>query len=149
MKNSKWGKYNLTTITPVFIGSDKGSDLSKTTDFIVDGNKISIIDQRKFEALLSNNIKLIDEFVSEIKSNPRSFDLQNFIENKLNASVSELTKTTIDVDGYLSSNSVNTFITSNGSILSLAQQSKVELEQPFYITISIIFKKVNRLLIIY
>ena len=114
MKNSKWEKYNLTTITPVFIGSDKGSDLSKTTDFIIDGNQINIIDQRKFEALLSDNVELIDEFVSYIKNNPRSFDLQNFIENKLNASVSELTKTTLDVDGYISSNSVNTFITTNG-----------------------------------
>jgi CRISPR-associated protein Csm5 len=114
MKNSKWEKYNLTTITPVFIGSDKGSDLSKTTDFIIDGNQINIIDQRKFEALLNDNIELINEFVSDVKNNPRSFDLQNFIENKLNTSVSELTKTSLEVDGYLNANSVNTFITTNG-----------------------------------
>jgi CRISPR-associated protein Csm5 len=114
MKNSKWEKYNLTTLTPVFIGFDKGSDLSKTTDFIIDGNQINIIDQRKFEALLNDNIELINEFVSDVKNNPRSFDLQNFIENKLNTSVSELTKTSLEIDGYLNANSVNTFITTNG-----------------------------------
>jgi CRISPR-associated protein Csm5 len=114
MKNKKQEKYNLTTITPVFIGSDQGSDLSKTTDFIVSGNQIKIIDQRKLETLLRDNIELIEEFVSDVKNESRSFDLKNFIENKLNASVSELTKTTLDVDSYLSSNSVNTFITSNG-----------------------------------
>src|SRR3989304_2639019 len=107
-------KLNLTTLTPVFIGSDQGLDLSATTDFIVDSDKIKIIDQRKIETILSKDVELINEFVSEVKNYAYSFNLKNFIENKLNTSVEGLTKGTIDIDGTLGSNSISTHISTVG-----------------------------------
>lgn len=107
-------KLNLTTLTPLFIGSDEGSDLSPTTDFIFDKGVIKIIDQRKFELLLGKDVNLINEFISEVKSKSYSFDLKSFIENKLHTALDDIIKAIIDVEGLLSSKTIATFIPTLG-----------------------------------
>lgn len=107
-------KMNLTTLAPVFVGTDEGSDLSPVTDFIFNNGKVQLINQRKFELLLSKDDKLVNEFVSEIKNKSYSFNLKNFIENKLNTSIEELTKAIIEVEGLLGSNTIKTFISTSG-----------------------------------
>lgn len=107
-------KINLTTLTPIFIGDDQGSDLSHLTDFIADGNSVKIIDQNKFENLLGKDPELINEFVSQIKNNSRNFNLEEFIGSKLNSDKSDVTKYSVEVEGYLGNNAIKKFISSLG-----------------------------------
>lgn len=107
-------KINLTTLTPIFIGDDQGSDLSHLTDFVTDGNSINIIDQNKFENLLGKDPELINEFVSQIINNSRNFNLEEFIKNKLNSDKSDLTKYSVEVEGDLGNNTIKKFISSLG-----------------------------------
>jgi CRISPR-associated protein Csm5 len=107
-------KIELYTITPIFIGDEEGSDLSPITDFVVERDKILIIDQKKFENHLSKDNTLIDEFVEELKNNSRNFNLRSFIENKLNADLNQITKCKIDLEGYLGQSNIKKFISTLG-----------------------------------
>jgi CRISPR-associated protein Csm5 len=107
-------KLSLTTLTPVFIGSEEGSNLSPITDYIFDHGSVKIIDQKKFEVLLNRDINMVDDFVSQVKNKLYSFDLKDFIVKKLNTSIEQLTKATIEVEGLLSSNTIYTFVSTVG-----------------------------------
>ncbi|MBL1215638.1 MAG: type III-A CRISPR-associated RAMP protein Csm5 [Ignavibacteriae bacterium] len=114
MKSDKYviEKLNLTTLTPIFIGDDQGSDLSPITDFVVENSKAKIIDQNKFEEVLSKDIELIDEYVQAIKL--KKIDLESFIKDKLNVDLNNLTKSEIEIEGCLANNKVSPFISSAG-----------------------------------
>ncbi|NUQ82508.1 MAG: type III-A CRISPR-associated RAMP protein Csm5 [Bacteroidetes bacterium] len=78
----------LETITPIFIGSEKGDVLSPYSDFIVEGNSLLILDTTKIiEDLINISPDLIDRYTEGIKekiSNTRSnFDLKKFLTGHL------------------------------------------------------------------
>jgi len=107
-------KFKIQTITPVFIGNDQGSELSPITDYVVKRDKLLLIDQNKFENLLNENLEILDEFVFEVKNNTKNFDLEFFIEKKLNIAAESLSREIFEVVGYLGKNSIKTFINSAG-----------------------------------
>lgn len=106
---------NIRTLTPVYIGGDQANNLSPITDYVVKNGRVFIVDQRKFENLLSKDNELIDEYVTLVKQGKGKFDLENFIENKLNSSVEELSKKEISVEGYIERGEIQSFISSNGN----------------------------------
>ena len=114
MKSDKYvnEKLNITTLTPLQIGGDQASNLSPVTDFIVKGDIALIINQDKLESLLSEDMEILDEYVRSVKDG--SFDLENFINNKLDADIEELTSSKIKIEGYLGKNEVKSFINSVG-----------------------------------
>ncbi len=114
MKSDKYvnEKLNITALTPILIGDEEGKNLSPTTDFVVKGGKALIINQNKLESLLSEDMEILDEYVDSIKDG--SFDLENFIKDKLNADIEELTSFKLSIEGYLGKNEVKSFITSTG-----------------------------------
>ena len=114
MKSDKYinEKLNITALTPILIGDEEGKNLSPTTDFVVKGGKALIINQNKLESLLSEDMEILDEYVRSVKDG--SFDLENFINNKLDADIDELTSSKIKIEGYLGKNEVKSFINSVG-----------------------------------
>jgi len=106
-------KIKLTTLTPIFIGCDQANDFSPITDFVVEQDKLHIIDQRKFENLLSKDTDLVDEYVKRVKQG--NFNLISFIENKLNSTIEELTKKTISIQNYSGQGEIKAFVTSSGN----------------------------------
>ncbi len=114
MKSDKYinEKLNITALTPILIGDEEGKNLSPTTDFVVKGGKALIINQNKLESLLSEDMEILDEYVNSIKDG--SFDLENFIKDKLNADIEELTSFKLSIEGSLGKNEVKSFINSLG-----------------------------------
>jgi len=113
-KNYVNEKIKLTTLTPIFIGGDQANDLSPITDFVVEQDKLHIIDQRKFENLLSNDPELVNEYVNLVKQG--YFDLKSFIENKLNSTVEELSKKIFSIQNYPGQGEIKAFVTSSGNV---------------------------------
>lgn len=112
-KNYVNEKVKLTTLTPIFIGGDQANDLSPITDFVVEQDKLHIIDQRKFENLLNNDPELVNEYVNLVKK--RNFKLASFIENKLNSTVEELSKKIISIKNYQGQGEIKSFVSSIGN----------------------------------
>lgn len=106
---------NIRTLTPVYIGGDQANNLSPITDYVVKNGRLFIVDQRKFENLLSEDNELIEEYVTFVKQGNGKFNLEYFIENKLNSSVEELSQKEISVEGYIDSSEIKSFISSNGN----------------------------------
>ncbi len=113
LKNYVNEKVKLTTLTPIFIGGDQANDLSPITDFVVEQDKLHIIDQRKFENLLSEDADLVDEYVKQVKQG--NFDFKSFIENKLNSTVEELSKKIISIKNYPGQGEIKAFVSSSGN----------------------------------
>ncbi|MGC9000946.1 type III-A CRISPR-associated RAMP protein Csm5 [Caldisericum sp.] len=77
------GKIKITTLTPIFIGSQKS--LSSSEYFIdKNSNKLNQIDQDKlFNYLISSpdRKQILEEFIEKLK-NPNKFDIESFFKEK-------------------------------------------------------------------
>jgi len=111
-------KVTIKTLSPVFIGGGKATELSPYTDFIHQGNQIIIIDQRKLQNALAENRSFIEEFVQEIRNrfdNNRSlFSLSAFITDRMKLSVSDVEQCRLAVDRDFKTNHIRRFIASSG-----------------------------------
>lgn len=87
-------------ITPVSIGD--GGALSPYKDYIIEHDKVHYIDQAKLVDLIKKYPEVLDEFVEGVANmdgNKSSFELKDFIKNKLNAEVATLVKACADFEG--------------------------------------------------
>jgi CRISPR-associated protein Csm5 len=111
-------RITLEALSPVFIGGGEDAQLSPYTDFVRKGNQIVIIDQRKFQAALAENLPLVDELVQEIKNrfdNNRSlFSLSDFITNRLKLTISDVEQCRLPVEGDIQTVPIRRFIASAG-----------------------------------
>ena len=88
-------KLKLTTITPLSILADSGSDLSPYADYIVSeqGDCLYYVNHQQVDAVLAENPKLIDEYVAGIKdgmnNNRSNFSLSNFLTSKLELDIED------------------------------------------------------------
>lgn len=112
-------KLQLKTITPVFIGSNDTKKLSPYSDYVQTDDKIKIIDNDKFSDLLSRDLKLVDNYVENVKemdkSNTQSiFSLGDFVKNKLKTDVDEILKEEYKVIGNTGKTIISRFTESSG-----------------------------------
>lgn len=87
--------YNVkaTVITPVSIGN--GHQLSPYKDYVIKNGFVHYIDTKKLGELLAKEDGLMDEYVEGVANmdgNRSRFDLQEFIANRLNFDISDITK---------------------------------------------------------
>lgn len=115
----------LTTLSPLFIGTDQAKVLSPYTDFVVVGNKVTgftlkYINKEKFKEVLMSQPEKIDEFTRLVRasmneSNTASeFSLRDFIEKGLRIPIEDLTETSKAIPDDTKHNGIDRFICNAG-----------------------------------
>lgn len=108
----------LKTLSPLFIGSGEETDLSPYTDFIQDGRQLVYLDERKFQAFLSEKPELVDKYVSGIRegfeNNRSTFSLAGFLASIPDMKRDNIERRRIAIDGEIKKNQLRRFIATSG-----------------------------------
>lgn len=108
----------LQTLSPLFIGSGEESDLSPYTDFIQEGGQLIYLDERKFQAFLSEKPELVDKYVSGIRdgfeNNRSTFSLAGFLASIPDMKRDNIERRRIAIDGEIKKNQLRRFLSTSG-----------------------------------
>lgn len=115
-KKLRTWQVNLTTLSPLFIGS--GKTLSPYSDFIQDGNMLIYLNQKKIEEVISDKPQLIDEYVKEIRKKMNNTtseaSLKDFITTRLKLSLESVTLRKVPIVGSIGRQQLRQFIATAG-----------------------------------
>ena len=108
----------LETLSPVAIGAGKEAVLSPYTDFVLNNQKVHIIDHKALSKELEQRPELIEEFVrgvrNTIDNNRSEFDLKDFIIQDLNCPLNKVTASVREVISYKGTVEIQRCVTTNG-----------------------------------
>ncbi|HHE38744.1 MAG TPA: type III-A CRISPR-associated RAMP protein Csm5, partial [Candidatus Cloacimonetes bacterium] len=105
----------IEVLSPLHIGDNENKNLSSLSDFIVDGDKIKLIDHQKLESIFSENPHIMEDYIKEIKTHSQQkFSLKSFLQ-KYKISIEEITESeSIPFIGQFNGKEIHPFISENG-----------------------------------
>jgi CRISPR-associated protein Csm5 len=105
----------IEVLSPIHIGDNDTKKMSSFSDFIIEDDKLKLVDHTKLENIFTENQQFMEDYIKDVREfSGRTYDLARFLK-KYKIQVNEIASDeTIPIIGKFSAKEIHPFISENG-----------------------------------